>query len=155
MQRAIGLKAEAVLGQRDVTGIIAVEIFAQHFIGTFADAVAQRLADADAFSRNPEGHGKPRLAGLGESRLNRFAIGATRAERFQAGGNSSNKSQVGKRSELCLSRRRCTEEGIRMASRYFATVRRAISMPDSRKRSTMVSSERIADVSSASISCLM
>src|SRR5258707_4759747 len=45
---------------------------------------------------------------------------------------------------LCLSRRRCTEEGIRIASRYFATVRRAISMPDSRNRSTIVSSERIA-----------
>ena len=29
-------------------------------------------------------------------------------------------------SMLCLSRRRCTEEGIRIASRYFATVRRAI-----------------------------
>src|SRR4029079_968623 len=63
--------------------------------------------------------------------------------------------QVGSRSELCLSRRRCTEEGIRMASRYFATVRRAISIPDSRKRSTIVSSESIADGSSASIICLI
>ena len=56
---------------------------------------------------------------------------------------------------LCLSRRRCTEEGIRIASRYFATVRRAISMPVSRNRSTMVSSERIAAGASASISRLM
>src|ERR1700735_4582413 len=42
-----------------------------------------------------------------------------------------------------------------MASRYLATVRRAISMPVARKRSTMVSSERISAGSSASISCLM
>jgi hypothetical protein len=27
---------------------------------------------------------------------------------------------------ICLSRRRCTEEGMRIASRYFATVRRAM-----------------------------
>ena len=58
-------------------------------------------------------------------------------------------------SMLCLSRRRCTEEGIRIASRYFATVRRAISMPETRNRSTMVSSDRITAGSSASISCLM
>src|SRR5436305_12992353 len=42
----------------------------------------------------------------------------------------------------CFSRRRCTEEGMRIASRYFATVRRAMSMPASRSRSTMVSSDR-------------
>src|SRR5690348_15264871 len=47
-------------------------------------------------------------------------------------------------SMLCLSRRRCTEEGMRMASRYLATVRRAISIPDPRNRSTMVSSDNIA-----------
>src|SRR5580700_9829053 len=56
---------------------------------------------------------------------------------------------------LCLSRRRCTEDGIRIASRYLATVRRAISMPVARNRSTMVSSERISAGSSASINCLM
>ena len=56
MQRAIGAEAEAILAQRDVAGIIAVEIFAQHFLGALADAPAQRVADADAFSRDPEGH---------------------------------------------------------------------------------------------------
>ena len=44
---------------------------------------------------------------------------------------------------------------MRMASRYFATVRRAISMPVARNRSTMVSSDRIAEALSASISSLM
>src|SRR6266702_6650290 len=46
--------------------------------------------------------------------------------------------------ETCLSRRRCTEEGIRIASRYFATVRRAMSMPAARNLSTIVSSDRTA-----------
>src|SRR6266853_5567407 len=54
-----------------------------------------------------------------------------------------------------LSRRRWTEDGMRMASRYLATVRRAISMPDSRSRSTMVSSDNTSWALSASIRCLM
>src|SRR6202049_3362431 len=57
--------------------------------------------------------------------------------------------------ETCLSRRRCTEEGIRIASRYFATVRRAMSMPASRNFSTMVSSDSTSAAGSASIKCLM
>src|SRR6201999_3336554 len=76
---AVGAKAEAVLAERDVAGIIAVEIFPQHLVGARADAVAQRFTDADAFSRNPESHGMPRLDGLGQPRLNRFEKGATRA----------------------------------------------------------------------------
>src|SRR5450432_2739681 len=56
MQRAIGAKAEAILAQRDVAGIVAVKIFAQDFIGALADASAQRVADIDAFSRDPESH---------------------------------------------------------------------------------------------------
>ena len=43
-----------------------------------------------------------------------------------------------------LSRRRWTEEGMRSASRYLATVRRAMSMPESRSTLTMVSSDRTA-----------
>ena len=56
MQRAVGAETETVLAQRDVAGIIAVEIFAQHFVGALADAPAQRFADTDAFSRDPESH---------------------------------------------------------------------------------------------------
>ena len=56
---------------------------------------------------------------------------------------------------VCFSRRRCTEEAMRIASRYFATVRRAISIPASRSFSTMVSSDRTCAGFSASISCLM
>src|SRR6266481_9134896 len=73
-----------------------------------------------------------------------------RRGRNQAGAVSRDRSEDAAGAEralpsmLCLSRRRCTDEGIRIASRYFATVRRAISMPDSRNRSTIVSSERIA-----------
>src|SRR5260370_507681 len=55
----------------------------------------------------------------------------------------------------CLSRRRWTEDGIRMASRYLATVRRAILMPASRKCSTIVSSDIMSCTDSASTSCLM
>ena len=50
MQGAIGAEAEAILAQGDMAGIIAVEIFAQHLFGAFADASAQRFTDTDAFS---------------------------------------------------------------------------------------------------------
>src|SRR3954468_742574 len=154
MQRAVGAEAEAVLAERDVAGIIAVEIFAQDFFGAFADASAQRFAYTDAFARDPYGHVMPRFSKFKRS-VYRFR------EADQAGAVSRDRSEgiAGAESALpsilCLSRRRCTEDGIRIASRYFATVRRAISIPDSRNRSTMVSSERIALAASASINCLM
>ena len=44
---------------------------------------------------------------------------------------------------------------MRIASRYLATVRRAMSMPASRSRSTMVSSDNTSFALSASIKCLM
>src|SRR6195256_859696 len=154
MQRAVGAEAEAVLAERDVAGIIAVEIFAQHLFGAFADSPAQRFADTDAFARDPYGHVMPRFS--------KFRGSVSRlAEADQAGAVSRDRSdgtagaQSALPSILCLSRRRCTEDGMRIASRYFATVRRAISIPDSRNRSTMVSSERITAGSSASINCLM
>src|SRR6185437_550647 len=70
MQRAIGAEAEAVLAQRDMAGEIAVEIFAQDLLGTLADPAAQRLADTDAFSRNPQSHGRPRLDRFGGIKVN-------------------------------------------------------------------------------------
>src|SRR6266540_3426218 len=57
--------------------------------------------------------------------------------------------------EVCFSRRRCTDEAIRIASRYFATVRRAMSIPASCSFSTMVSSDSTWPGLSASISCLI
>src|SRR3982074_1920055 len=155
MQRAVGSEAKTILAQRDVAGIIAIEIFAQDFIGALADATAQGLADADAFSRDPKSHLMPRLVWRGTDTIPIWS-GCN-----QAGAMSRDRSEAAAGAEsalpsmLCLSRRRCTEEGIRIASRYFATVRRAISMPDSRNRSTMVSSGGITAGSSASISCLM
>src|SRR5438445_1924458 len=56
MQCAVGAETETILAQRDVAGIIAIEILAQDFLGALADAPAQGLADADAFSRDPESH---------------------------------------------------------------------------------------------------
>src|SRR5437899_11530534 len=56
MQRAVGAETEAILGERDVAGIIPVEIFAQNFFRALADAAAQRFADVDAFSRDPKSH---------------------------------------------------------------------------------------------------
>src|SRR5579863_3554157 len=154
MQRAVGAEAEAILAQRDVAGIIAIEIFAQHFVGALADPPTQRVTDSDAFSRDAQSHLMPRfLSGTDTIPIS--------SRRNQAGCGSRDRSVDAADAEsalpsvLCLSRRRWTEEGIRIASRYFATVRRAISMPDSRNRSTIVSSERISVGSSASINCLM
>ena len=54
-----------------------------------------------------------------------------------------------------FSRRRSIEEGMRSDSRYFATVRRAISMPLSFSLETMASSESTSRGGSSSIICLM
>ena len=48
------------------------------------------------------------------------------------------------RAAICFSRRRCTEEGMRSASRYLATVRRAMSMPSCLSCSTILSSDSTA-----------
>lgn len=56
MQRTVGAEAEAVLAQRDVTRVIAVEIFAQDLFSPVVDAAAQGLADVDALSRDAESH---------------------------------------------------------------------------------------------------
>src|SRR3954469_14624784 len=56
MQRTVGSEAEAVLAQRDVAGIIAVEIFAQDLFSPVGDTAAQGLADVDALSRDAESH---------------------------------------------------------------------------------------------------
>src|ERR1700687_2937282 len=71
----------------------------------------------------------PRLVWSGDSipnRRGRNQAGAVSRDRSEdaAGADSALPSM------LCLSRRRCTEDGIRIASRYFATVRRAISFHD-------------------------
>ena len=56
-----------------------------------------------------------------------------------------------KRAVICFSRRRCTEEGMRRASRYLATVRRAMSIPSRLSCSTILSSESTALAGSASM----
>ena len=50
MQRAVGTETEAVLAERDVAGIIAVEIFTQDLFGPVGDAAAEGLADANAMA---------------------------------------------------------------------------------------------------------
>ena len=54
-----------------------------------------------------------------------------------------------------FSRRRWTEDGMRIASRYLATVRRAMSMPALRSSSTIESSDSTLSALSSSIICLM
>src|SRR5205085_12477393 len=60
-----------------------------------------------------------------------------------------------RRAAICFSRLLCTEEGMRSASRYLATVRRAISMPSRLSCSTILSSESTALAGSASMSSRM
>src|SRR5207253_10328084 len=50
MQRAVGAEAEAILAQRDVAGIVPIEVLSQHLVGALTDPPAQRVADTDAFA---------------------------------------------------------------------------------------------------------
>src|SRR5262249_15183256 len=56
MDRAFGLKAEAVLRHRDVAGISAVQLFAQCLDNSRADALTQGFADVEIFSRDAKWH---------------------------------------------------------------------------------------------------
>ena len=51
---------------------------------------------------------------------------------------------VSRRAAICFSRRRCTEDGMRSASQYLATVRRAMSIPSFCKASASASSDNTA-----------
>ena len=61
MQRTIGFESKAVLAESHMTGIVAVEIFTQHFLGAVADAPAQGFTDIDAFARDSNAHVVPRF----------------------------------------------------------------------------------------------
>src|SRR5260370_16753526 len=56
MQRAVGAEAETILAQGDMAGIVAVEIFPQHFVGPLPDASPPPAAHPHAFSRHPQSH---------------------------------------------------------------------------------------------------
>src|SRR5208282_1313649 len=71
---------------------------------------------------------------------------------FEVGGDRFGRQQVGDfhgavlwldgaHNSIAFSRRRCTEEGMRIASRYLATVRRAMSTPSLSRISTIRSSD--------------
>src|SRR5258706_4770543 len=83
MQCAVGAETETILAQRDVAGIIAIEILAQDFLGALADAPAQGLADADAFSRDPESHFYASI-GLVLRGIAKFGFGALERDDFSS-----------------------------------------------------------------------
>src|ERR1700761_1419635 len=93
MQRTIGTETEAVLAQRDVAGIVAVEIFTQDFFGAFADAIAQGVADADAFTRDPKGHGQASLVRESEPTLSRFDRRAIRPAQCRGSGRMTQRER--------------------------------------------------------------
>lgn len=79
----------------------------------------------------------------------------TRPKLIVAQRSAKQSPAVGDQAFSCnfFNRRRCTEDGMRIASRYLATVRRAISMPSWRNFSTILSSDRTLPAVSASIIC--
>ena len=56
MQRTVGTEADLVLANREVAGVVAVKMLAQHLVGAVADALAQRFADADALAGDSDRH---------------------------------------------------------------------------------------------------
>src|SRR5690242_19247867 len=149
MHHTFGVEAERLLADRGMAGKSAVEILFERFEDAGADAFAQSLAELDLFAGYAKGHGLPPVAVPNQTpRQPLIQLGTT--------------TEVSMRwfvlidqAVASLSRRRWTEDGMRMASRYLATVGRAISMPDARSLSTMVSSDNTSSALSASIRCLM
>ena len=92
-----------------------IEIFAGDLIQMVRDPRAQRVGHIDLLAGNRDLHRLARLRPESEPRR-------------QAG--------------TAFSRLRCTELGMRSASRYLATVRRAMSTPSRRSAATIASSDR-------------
>src|SRR5262249_45757631 len=167
MDHALGAKAESLPPYGHVSRKSAVEVFGHRFGDTRIDALAQRPADADVFARHAKWHDRPpmplvgrpsRLDGHGGPRRTRTSSTLRRIPVRRKKGRSTISQMVRQEaapSAACFSRRRCTDEEIRIASRYFATVRRAMSIPASCSFSTMVSSDSTCSGLSASISCLI
>src|SRR5579864_235509 len=155
MNGAFGAEAEAVPRQGQVPGIAAVEILGHGLGDAVADAVAQGRADVEVLSGNAKCHASLRYSTIPASLELCIGTGGVNACRVEHRMAPRNDEQAHPAAALCFSRRRCTDDGMRIASRYLATVRRAMSMPASRSLSTMVSSERTSLDGSASINCLM
>src|SRR3954452_4242512 len=102
MQHAFAVKPERFLAHGDVTGIAAAEELLDHLFDARGDTLAQRLADLNVLARHSERHGCLRLK------------------------NRQSTASFVQVATASLSLRRCTDDGIRMASRYLATVRRAM-----------------------------
>ena len=139
MDRAFGAETEALLLDRDVARIAAVEILGQRLDDAGADALAQGFADVEILSRDAKRH---RLASAVRCRALSVTLGDGQQRAGRVNATSTTAIMLyDAAASACFSRRRCTDDGIRIASRYFATVRRAMSMPASRSCSTMVSSD--------------
>ena len=126
MQRAIG--ANETLAQRDMAGIIAIEIFAQDLIGALADAPAQRSPTLMLF---PEIR-RIMLMSFGWNRADTIPIwpGAIRPGLHPGTGRRRAAGAEKPHCRACFVCCGGADRGrSRIASRDFATVRRAISMP--------------------------
>src|ERR1700720_1365763 len=121
MQRAVGAETETILAQRDVAGIIAIEILAQDFLGALADAPAQGVADADAFSRDPESHFGASI-GLVLRGIAKFGFGTPVRNRHYpdlAGMQSSRRSVAGAIGGCGGRRQRITEHALLVAAALY------------------------------------
>ena len=69
MQHALGAEPGAVLGDRDVARIVAVEVLPERARDAGLDLAAQRLADVEILAGDPQAHqsslppARPRLRG--------------------------------------------------------------------------------------------
>src|SRR5881392_2704805 len=107
------------------------EVFAKKGIQALFDMAPQGAADINLFS------GDGQLHGQNHSILEVAAYRALKRNWASRRARSS-AALVGCGHKLSIfSRRRCTEDGMRIASRYLATVRRAMSTPSCCSSSTM------------------
>src|SRR5690606_38095972 len=130
-----------------------VEIFSDRGFQRFSHPLPQGIADVDPLSGDGQFHAKYPTSSGCRSRSARQAIEPP--IRSQAIPSPLYSPAAARQFCAALSRRRCTEDGMRIASRYLATVLRAMSIPVPRNISTMRSSDSTASGGSWSISALI
>src|SRR5213075_845002 len=123
MQRQVGADQMRLAGENGVRLDRGPKIFAEKGIEAGFDVTPQCAADIDLLS------GDSQLHGQNHSILEVAAYRALKRNWASRRARSS-AALVGCGHKLSIfSRRRCTEDGMRIASRYLATVRRAMSTP--------------------------
>ena len=141
VHRRIGDELVTITAEGDDSLHRPVEVLGDGLVQPLLDVRPQSVADVDLLSADLDAHALPRFPWpLLSARPSGGTYGQARF-RCQSRAPIDALSDLQSPESEFFRRRRCTDDGMPMSSRYFATVRRAISIPSPFRRATILSSD--------------